>query len=481
MSLFSDSLRQVGRRIGRSKKIVDGSFPGGATGREVYTELKGFSKMPEELRDVDTSIRLRNEYGPPKAIGADELDEYLAMRRVNLPNRPATDEAQRWASETGRKSINTAGPRGLLSEEERSSLFKPVGPRQKGTAAEEWLRAQSEIEDFGPRENSRLINPRHYDVPVSGEQLEERGLPLASTLRRRLDYGAETVGRKVNETYTSPIDFRSDPGSGGTTGVWAEPPIMKRTVDVTDAQWQRYLERINDRTPSGKSETRVLPGQGQQQVPLGQGADVAREAMGGEIAPSVNESLFSRIKTPNPEKDQRIGARLIKGYDTQDLPKEEAYQKLLQDNPAMGGSGELVPHDQAIPPARVLSNREGGPQYQERKYQSVGPAVQQAVESLKAAKATGKTPMAGEDLAKKTTALEDLWTFIGKGGSVEGRMWNKLRQSAAGGGRYKVANTKDYFFRVGFKWMADKKATASKYPREVRLLEDAWAQRHKVD
>lgn len=406
MGLFGESLKQLGRRIGRSKKVVEGAF-----------------------EEAETFV--------PKAKGG-----YGALSDVRPKARPKGFE--RRLPSVDREDYTR-----------RASVELPYG--------------ETEYVPTGP--------------PASAA--EETGVKV-----RKINRRADLVGRRVEPG--EPVDFRSTVKSGGMFGVWEEPPVVKKTVGLTDAQWQRYLQRIADKTPS-QSATRPQTSIGAggveqtQQVPLTQGAEAATQAM-SELQPEQTR-LFARLREPYVEEG-------VKRYKNYDLPYTEAVEKYSADQMQAASAGlpkgKYEPFEQYLPPADVMSIGKGGETtFERRKFQPVGKRVDTAIENIRKAlpqlQRKGKkieTPTDASELVKMSMVVDNMWKFIGGMRSIEGKMWQRLSQNAPGrkkaaykgGSKIEAIDPRKYFNRTALKWLQDKKSVRD---IEGKMLEEIWERYNK--
>lgn len=393
---------------------------------------------------------------------------------------------------------------------ERESGYKAkgalYGDRPKGQRREytDWDTGEEPIGDSWfsgsePRTYAREPSKVRKEIEMSrmnqiipeGERVhpERRGLRGDVTAAR-----SEAARVKNRDLISEPVDFRSNLKEGGTHGVWEEPKPVKRHLNLTKEQMARFLER------------RVLA----QQQPSG----AQREALNPETRqfqmfdePMANEKAMNTMQgfQPPDRSYARLQKPVLRGgeqaYQNQDMPYAEAMIRLLKDSPQRGGQGMLRASDEYVPPVNAMSLGEN-PSFERRVFKPLakplregeqrakevtkemseefssppGETVQQNLDARTKralAKAQKYAPqMSIEEMTKNNIFLENLWRQIGGKRGYVGREWERFRAKSKG--KNKVADSKDYFIRVGLKWMADPEAAAKVYPQESVALEELW-------
>ncbi len=282
----------------------------------------------------------------------------------------------------------------------------------------------------------------------------------------------EKAPGRIQESATyNPKDFRSTPSYSRSYQTYEEPPIVKKNVDITDAQYQRYLQRVADRTPSGQKREMQLPGQGPVKTQQAMGDQAAQEMMGQYQA---EPQLFGRLH-------ETLGEGISKPVD---MPLNEAQSTYMKDRPEMGGAGRYQALDQYIPPVDQLSTGGGGvaPELSRKEWRTFGRKSDKLVESAQKAgslptrkKDAVPEPTQIESLVNQTRVLDMMWNqLIGGGRTIQGREWKDMMSRARGYKKSDAPNPKDHFMKVGLKWMRDKDATGKTYPRESVKLEKLW-------
>lgn len=312
--------------------------------------------------------------------------------------------------------------------------------------------------------------------------------PERQALRSEVSYArAKAAFKSRDELYpTSEItDYRSGlSGSSGSKNTWEEPPTFREKVQVTDTQWQRYLQRISDRTPSGQTRSTTSPAPGPRpnlfqrtDNPIAQGDTAATEAM-NTMQPQVPTTDYGRLV----KGEVKFGQGKTPGRVFDD-PVDQSIDKYIESHEQLGGPGDLKPYSRTdLPNARTLNiNKEGQATYEERHYNpKFGDRVDNAVDIFKKAgpaltksakwqKETGQEPTPIKEVIKKLMLLDDLWTQVGGRRSLTGKKWDTFRKSAPG--RYKVDDAKDFFLSVGIKWL-ERPSSVDK--RHAKALEDMW-------
>lgn len=233
--------------------------------------------------------------------------------------------------------------------------------------------------------------------------------------------------------------------------------------------------------------------------------------------PSLTKKQFRRLLERNVAKE-RVGAQ---GQPTTETPYARLYPMTMAgDFPVRSGGPIDVRRDLAtgmvrrgqigkgpmfespaeyVPPANVLSMGGAQPTYERRVFRPVGEKVTRAVTGAKAVAeeqartqatrqadlvkrgrrmaksikaATGEV-MPSEELVKTAESLDTMWKVMVKGKhTLLGKYWDRLR--AGSRSRRKVADTWDYFIRMGLRWLEDPDKTRRMFPREVDSLESIW-------
>lgn len=367
---------------------------------------------------------------------------------------------------------------------ERSSGYNPkgvlYGERVKGKRQEftDWDTGSEPISDSWfsgsdpatyarePRRVSKEIELSRMNqiVPEADKTHSERKYLRQSVSRAR----ADAARVKNNELLSEPIDFRSNLKEGGTHGVFEEPKPLKRHLNLSKEQMARFIER---RAWSNQKLENTMQG----------------------FQPP--DRSYARLQKPVLRGGEQA-------YQNMDMPYAEAMIRLLKDSPERGGQGMLRASDEYVPPVTALSAGEN-PSFERRVFKPLGKPVREAEQRAKEVskemstefappppeipaqaqldarakraieKAQKYSPQTSlEEMTKNNIFLENLWKQIGGKRGYAGREWERFRSTSRG--KSKVADSKDYFIRVGLKWMADPEAAAKIYPREARALEELW-------
>lgn len=279
-------------------------------------------------------------------------------------------------------------------------------------------------------------------------------------------------------------------------------PLIKAATKLTPIQWRRLLERVVLRQEGKSTVKGSLPGE---------------EAMGkavGEVFKTepVQSKVYGRLY----EHTQVHGEHRMQ---PRDYPYVEAVIRHIK------SKGALTAESKPLPSSKVLTAPGGeihgvdphkavtrskmykrakvygqlGGSYEKRVYKPIDPVSKRInpevieAEKLKKAKLVRKAKQlapakksfekvrggkisveaaSSDNLIKHALMLDQMWKFIGGKRTVTGKFWNQLRSSAPG--RRKVADARDYFYRIGLKWIENPEATAKTYPREVKSLERIW-------
>ncbi len=266
--------------------------------------------------------------------------------------------------------------------------------------------------------------------------------------------------------------------------------LLKPALKMTQAQWKRLLEKVVLKEEQAGVRA-FLPAE-----------EATGEAVGRlfEHEPMTSK-VYGRLYEPGASPE--LGRRPI------DLPWVDAVKEYISGGGRLSAETkrippvkELVP-PQGVVPGRGLSREEvlqkAGGEYQMKYWrpvkttgENIRPAVTEAEREQRLLKlreerkkqkvlqeaqgsiqkVTGKTGKPSEELVVRALTLDQMWKFIGGGRSYTGRRWKVFKENAPG--RYKVSDTKDYFYRVGLRWIEDPEKTRKRFPKEVKSLEEIW-------
>lgn len=381
---------------------------------------------------------------------------------------------------------------------ERESGYVPIGTRKVRThgtelQGEQWVGPGEEYVDV-PLAKRKPKKEEPYQL---GEFRNKVYKGEREALRRDVMNERAAAARNRNrELYPEPVDFRSELKQGGTFGFWEEPQPVKRHLNLTREQRQRFIAR------------KVMSQQ--------QGTGYGREALNPETRqmemfeePVANEKAMNVVQGYQPPDVPyaRLQEPVLRGgeqaYRNTDMPYVQAIQELLRDAPERGGTGRLRPSDEYIPPASVLSLGEN-PAFERRVFKSLkqkAKTITQAAKQLPRAPVEGATDVTQEvsqrlvkmgkkaeaympledvdtdQLAMNAVYMEQLWKNLGGGRSAVGREWERFRGTSRG--KHKPKSALDHFISVGVKWMANKEKAKEIYPRETGSLEMIWQEMSK--
>jgi len=271
--------------------------------------------------------------------------------------------------------------------------------------------------------------------------------------------------------------------------------FVKPIAKLTKGQWERLLERI------------VLKQEGNMIKPV-----LPEAEAGGEVLNNVlnSEPVRTRIYGRVYQNIDLDGENLRQ---PKDYPWPEAVMRYLKANGELSAETRKLPEAKVFKMPREIPKEELGsalaPEkvYERRVYRpiqytakKIKPAVDEHKRELERAAAsrlkqvkpvekslkkvtkgkvdlTKQTPET-DQLVKNAITLDQMWKFIGGKRSYTGKLWDTYRKQARG--RRKVKEARDYFYRVGLKWIEDPDRTAKIYPREVRSLETVWKEMMKA-
>lgn len=265
--------------------------------------------------------------------------------------------------------------------------------------------------------------------------------------------------------------------------------LVKPIAKLTKEQWERLLERVVLKQEGGLVKP-LLP-------EAEAGSDALESVLGSEpMQTKVYGRLYQNIDLGGESMRQ-----------PRDYPWPEAVMRYLKAEGALSAETKKLPEakvlkmpgevpaeelSSALAPERVYERRIYRPiQYTAKK---IKPAVDERKRELEqAAKSrlkqikpvekslkkvikgkvdvTKQTPET-DQLVRNAITLDQMWKFIGGKRSYTGKLWDSYRKQARG--RRKVKEARDYFYRVGLKWIEDPDRTAKTYPREVKSLETIW-------
>ena len=258
-----------------------------------------------------------------------------------------------------------------------------------------------------------IVQPEVFEKPPARHKAERE------ELRREVLYEkAETLRKKLGDVYKEPhrepFDYRSERVGLSHQRVYEQPPVVKRKIDITDEQYQRYLMRAADKTPTPQQMEMTLPGGGgEKSYPIGAGSQAAEELVGTYQPP--REQMFTRLFDKTQPYETRPG---VVKYKHIEMPYEEAKEVYMKDRPEFGGEGKYLPLSQYIPPADVLHVPESGvPEYIRKTYRPLKQDVEKLQESIKAVTTTTsgyqrKAKVKDVDtteLIKKASVLDAMW------------------------------------------------------------------------
>ena len=279
-------------------------------------------------------------------------------------------------------------------------------------------------------------------------------------------------------------------------------PFIKPVTKITSGQWKRLLERVVLRQ-EGKAAVRAgLPAEelGGQAVESVLGAEPVNQRVYGRLYGQIDlggETLKRPMDYPWPEAVARyIQGKGALSAESRKLPSAKI---LRPPSGVIEASPEVAGRASGLAPEEKLKLLEGKGSYEERIYRPIKPVakkiqpaveeaererkkqmiqqarklrpVKKSIERVKKGKVELQKP-GSEELVNQALMLDQMWKFIGGKRSLTGKAWDMWRKSAPG--RRKVSDARDYFYRVGLKWMEDPKRTARTYPREVKSLETIW-------
>ena len=253
-----------------------------------------------------------------------------------------------------------------------------------------------------------------------------------------------------------------------------KPPTVKPKVKLSKKQWDALMERVVLR----KSKVG-------QAMPLYSEKGLPKAAMpeaGGVLGTApTKERLFGRLNEPKFQ-----GSEFTHNV-PQDYPLGEAMMRFRK------SEGALTAPSSHIPPADVLSMKGGTPSYERRIFKNVAQPVKRA-ESAVADVAPEVSPKLGrpavekvsqaeisagkiaskpsDELINEALLLDKMWQTMGGGRTYTGRMWKLYKETARG--RFKTADTRDYFIRQGLRWRDNPEAYAKLHPREAKSLQSIW-------
>jgi hypothetical protein len=283
--------------------------------------------------------------------------------------------------------------------------------------------------------------------------------------------------------------------------------LIKPALKLTSKQWKKLLERVVLRQTSKGTEAR-LPASVTKEAALEPFSLLSgRKKVPSELPLTSGEPTTSLppeamdVLSRAPGR-QRVLGRLYEHESLgggEEITRAKDYPWLDALNKYMQEPGKYTPEVKHRPPTDVLSfgaktkATPSGVSYEQKIFRPVKEPAERArratieAEAERAAEAkiqkkaiskygapikkVDKLKVAEiptEERLKQAAVLDQVWKALGGKRTLTGRSWEMFRQSSRG--RRKAPDAREYFIRVGLRWMENPEAAAKIYPREVRSM-----------